>query len=375
MHGTDHIHDAEGSVSCAALSSTESSDPDASVSPSAGAVSVAPRTGKTLFEATRPFAVERSRESWWVTMSTIAILGVVLTVAGVAPWWPLRLVASLLGGLLFVRAFILYHDFMHGSLLRRSRAGRMVFHTVGLLLLSPPRYWRYSHNHHHGNVGKPLGPQPDGGLLLTSDLGSFPLMTTDAWRGASWRQRLRYRIFRHPLTLAGAYATVFLIGLTVLPLRRNPRRYWDGAVSIVLHASLAAGLWLVGGFSVLFFVLLLPFGLASALGAYLFYAQHNYDEMRVLDQAEWTYYRGAMESSSYMRLSRIADWFTGNIGYHHVHHLNPLIPFYRLPEAMAAIPELQHVGTTSLGLREMSRCMRLSLWEPRLGRLVGYGDA
>lgn len=344
-----------------------SSDLDAGAPP--------PAIGKRLLEVTRPFAVEDPLRSWWSVISTIAVLSATLAAAALAPWWPIRLAASLVGGLLLVRSFILYHDFMHGALLRRSRLARPFFTGIGLVLLSPARYWRHSHNFHHGNVGKPLVPGAQESLLLTSDLGSFPLMTTDSWRKASAWQHLRYRLMRHPATLLLAYVTVFLVGLTLLPFVRQPRRYWDGAISVLAHGAVVAALWVLAGFQVLLFAFLLPFAVAAAMGAYLFYAQHNYDEMRVLKPEEWTYYRGALESSSYMRLGRLMDWFTGNIGYHHVHHMNPLIPFYRLPEAMRAVPELQRAGRTSLRLRDIAACLRLNLWDPGRGRLVTFGEA
>ena len=334
-----------------------------------------PATGKQLLDATRPFAIEFPIKSWWAVVSTILLLGATLTLAALAPWWPFRLVVSVIGGLLLVRAFILFHDFMHGSLLRGSRLATPLFQFVGLMMLSPSKYWRYSHNFHHGNVGKPIKPGEDEALLVTSDLGSFPLMTTAAWRDASTWQRVRYRAVRNPLTLVFAYFTVFLFGLTVLPLLKDPRKYWDGALSILLHGMLIAVLWIFIGFTALFFAFLLPYGIAAMAGAYLFYAQHNYEGMHILKPHEWTYYRGAIESSSHMKLSRLMDWFTGNIGYHHIHHMNPLIPFYRLPEAMAAIPELQQAGSTTLRPQDILGCLRLNLWDPELGQLVAFRDA
>lgn len=362
-----------------------------------------PRTGKALYQATKPFGVESPGRSWWHVLSTLSAIVLVLAAAVATPWMPVRLVASVLGGLLLVRGFILYHDYIHKALLRHSRWGKAVFYPVGMLMLTPPRYWRHSHNFHHGNVGKPLEPktavdagivgttmagqsmgtdQPEGHarakaqeLLFISDLGSFPLMSTEAWVRASFAQRLRYRIKRHWATIVLAYVTVFFVSLSLMPMVREPRRYWDGGVAVVLHLGVLAGLWFVGGFWAMFFGLMLPYAIASAMGAYLFYAQHNYEGMRILRPDHWSYYLGATESSSYMRLGKVMHWFTGNIGYHHVHHLNPLIPFYRLPEAMAAIPELHDATTTSLRPADILSCLRLNLWDARNERLVGFGHA
>jgi omega-6 fatty acid desaturase (delta-12 desaturase) len=111
---------------------------------------------------------------------------------------------------------------------------------------------------------------------------------------------------------------------------------------------------------------------ACCLGGYLFYAQHNFPDMHLQPRDKWTFTRAALESSSYMETGPILGWLSGNIGYHHVHHLNPTIPFYRLPEAMAAVPELQHPGKTSLRPADVLACLRLKLWDPALGRMVGW---
>src|SRR5262245_33135754 len=105
-----------------------------------------PRTGKKLFDATRPFAKESRIKSWWYVGSALFLLVVMLVLAATAPWWPVRLCASVLGGLLFVRVFITFHDFTHGSLLRGSRLASTLFSFYGLVVLTPPRYWRQSHN-------------------------------------------------------------------------------------------------------------------------------------------------------------------------------------------------------------------------------------
>jgi omega-6 fatty acid desaturase (delta-12 desaturase) len=337
--------------------------------------SLSPRSGKDLFDATIPFVAEFRTRSWWYVGSTLVVLAGVLTCAAIAPWWPMRLAASIVGGLVLVRAFILYHDFMHGSLLSGSRVAQIVFYPLGLLLLTPPRHWRFSHNFHHSHVGKVIVGKEKAFPVLTSDIGSFPLMSTENWRQATAWQRLRYRISRHPLSILCAYVTIFFLVSCLNPLGREPRKYWDGALSLLAHGGLIALLWLYAGLDVALLAFVLPFAIASALGAYLFYAQHTYEGLRIMPAEDWTYFEGALESSSYMKLSPIMSWFTGNIGYHHVHHLNPHIPFYRLPEAMAAIPELQHPTITSLRPRDILACFRANLWETSTQRMVSYREA
>jgi omega-6 fatty acid desaturase (delta-12 desaturase) len=324
-----------------------------------------PRVGRDLFAATKPFAVESVPRSWWLVGSTLVMMLLALTGAAVAPGWPLRLVFSVLSALLMVRAFITYHDYMHNAILSRSRLAWFLFRVYAALSLTPPRAWKETHNYHHGHVGK----------IAANSIGSFPIMTTDMWKETSWASRLAYRAERHPLTVLTGYLTVFFFSLTLLPLLRNPARHWDSLLVLLGHAALIALLWVFGGFDTAFFVILLPMTVASIIGSYLFFAQHSYEDMRILPEEDWTYHKAAMESSSYMKLNGLMRWFTGNIGFHHIHHLNVRIPFYRLPEAMKAIPELQSPATTSLSLRDIRACFRCCLWDPELQRMVSYREA
>ena len=323
------------------------------------------RLGRELFNATAPFASESTALSWWYVASTFVLMIAALLGAGLAPWWPLRMVLSILGALLIVRSFILFHDFMHGAILQGSRTAWMLFQTFGMFGLTPPKSWRKSHNYHHGHIGQIAG----------SRIGSFPLMTTKMWREASSSERARYRIERHPVTVLLAYLTIFTLNICVLPLLGDPRKHWDSALSLLLHFGLVATTWYYCGFDTAYFAILQPMLVASALGGYLFFAQHSYKRMIILSEEAWTYYRAALESSSYMKLNKVMQWFTGNIGYHHIHHLNVKIPFYRLPEAMASIPELQSPATTSLTPREIAECFRSSLWDEDRQRMVSYGEA
>jgi acyl-lipid omega-6 desaturase (Delta-12 desaturase) len=339
------------------------------------AITDSPRPGRQLFDATMPFAEELPARSWWNVSSTLAILLALLVFAAVAPWWLLRLAASIVSGLVMVRTFILYHDYIHGALLSKSRMAQIVFHTIGMLMLAPPRHWRYSHNFHHSHVGKVVATKESEFPVLTSDVGSFPLMSTQAWGTATFWQRFRYRISRHPLTILSAYGTIFLLTMCINPLRREPRKNWDGAVSILAHFGLIVVMCLWLGFDVALFAFILPYAIASALGAYLFYAQHTYEGLRILPADEWSYFDAALASSSYLKMGRIMNWFTGNIGYHHIHHLNSHIPFYRLPEAMAALPELQNPAITTLRPRDILACFRANLWETSTQRMVSYRHA
>jgi omega-6 fatty acid desaturase (delta-12 desaturase) len=322
-------------------------------------------TDRALIDATRPFARESRARSWVYLVTTFLLLGCAAVVAVRAPWWPLRLAASVLEGLTIVRAFILFHDFLHGAILRGSGVARALFEVFGIAVMTPARVWRETHNYHHAHTAKIVG----------SNVGSYAMVTTDMWRRMSPRDRFRYRLVRHPLTILFAYFTVFFIGMGVSPFRRAPRKHAVAGVAVAAHVlAWGAAIWL-GLFVPFFFAFALPLFIACALGAYMFYAQHNFVDMHVQPRESWTYVRAALESSSYMEMGPVLRFFAGNIGYHHVHHLNSTIPFYRLPEAMAAIPALQSPGRTSLAPSEIIRCLQLKLWDPASDTMVGYEAA
>jgi omega-6 fatty acid desaturase (delta-12 desaturase) len=234
-----------------------------------------------------------------------------------------------------------------------------------MLFLTAPKYWRETHNFHHAHVSN----------MRYSSTGSYPVMTKQMWQEASRLERLHYRISRHPLTYAFAYLTVFLISNTIEPFLRSPRKNWSSGAALLVHAGLIAGLWLAGGFWTAFFGFILPYTIAGAFGAYLFYVQHNFAGMKILREDEWNMYDASMVSTSYLKLDPILEWCTGSIGYHHVHHLNAAIPFYRLKEAHKAIPELQKVPTVRLTPRDIWQGLRQKVWDPDQGRMLTFKEA
>ncbi len=320
------------------------------------------RSDKELIAATRPFAVESRAQSWWALLSTVTIFAALIAIAAVAPSWIARLTASVVAGLVIVRLFIIYHDYLHGALFRKSKIARAFFYVYGMFVLTPPSVWRESHNYHHAHTAKIVG----------SHVGSYMMVTPAMWAKMTTNERRFYKIIRHPLTIASGIFTIFMYGMCVSPLRRAPKKHWQGAVAFVAWWVLSAVLVLTAGWATWFLAYFLPVAIATGFGAYLFYAQHNFPDIHVQPRESWSYTRAALESSSYMKMSPLMAWFTGNIGYHHVHHLNQQIPFYRLPETMAAIPELQNPPLTSLMPRDVMANFRLKLWDPERQEMVGY---
>ncbi len=319
------------------------------------------RSTKQLLLDSRQYAHEFRARSWWYLFSTLTLFIACTALAALPVHWSLRVIGGVLAGLVYVRLFIIYHDYQHGTILRGSRLAGFIMTAYGLFTLNPPSIWKRSHDHHHKHNAK----------LHGVGVGSYPLMTTDEYAAATPGQRWMYAISRHPLTMALGYVTVFLYGMSLRSFIANPREHVDSAVALVLHVILMTVLFMYGADTALF-MLILPSNIAAAIGAYLFYAQHNFPQARFRGPQDWNYVSAALESSGYIRMNRLMRWFTGNIGYHHVHHLNHKIPFYRLPEAMAGIVELQSPRTTTLHPRDVLHCLRLKLYDARANRLVDF---
>jgi omega-6 fatty acid desaturase (delta-12 desaturase) len=198
-------------------------------------------------------------------------------------------------------------------------------------------------------------------------------MTKANFLKSSKAKRFNYLFMRHPLTILFGYVFVFFHGMCLYPFFDKPREHYDCLIAFVLHLVLAVTIVHFLGWLALLLTLAVPFFIADAIGTYLFYAQHNFPGVSFNDSAGWTYDKAALESSSYMKTGRIWAWFTANIGYHHIHHLNARIPFYRLPEVLKGITELSHPRTTSLHPMEILRCLRLKVWDVESQRMVGVG--
>jgi hypothetical protein len=165
------------------------------------------------------------------------------------------------------------------------------------------------------------------------------------------------------LTILFGYIFVFHFGMIINPFLNSPRRHYDCLLALLLHLGLAVALVCLFGWLTWVLALEFPLFLAAALGSYLFYAQHNFPGVSFNDKGGWTYEKAALESSSYLKTGPLMSWFTANIGYHHIHHLNHRVPFYRLPELYRDLPELRQAKTTSLRPFDIIRCLRLKVWD------------
>lgn len=310
--------------------------------------------GKTVLLATKPFVKEDIKKSWWLTLSTLSLMVLAYYFTTLPIFWPIRIVLSLFAGLLTVRMFIIYHDYMHGSILKKSKVASLLMKIFGMLILTPASIWKLSHDYHHKHNSK----------LYGASIGSYPIMTKKRFLSSTKAERWSYLAARHPLTIMFGYFSMFMFGMVLNPFWNNPKKHADGGFAFLLHVSILATLIWLGWYEILVFTVLVPFFLSMALGAYLFYAQHNFPGVKFkTNNNEWKHADAAMESTSFMRMNGFWNWITGNIGYHHIHHLNAHIPFYRLPEAYAKVDEFKNVLETSLNPKDIVSCLRLKLWD------------
>lgn len=317
--------------------------------------------GRNLILATKPFAKEIRSKSWFHTISTLSLLVLMLCGSLFLPGILLKLVCSVTAGLLLIRMFIIYHDHQHHTILTKSTSADVIMTIFGMYMLSPTSIWKRSHDHHHNHNSK----------LFSASIGSYPIVTRKKYQEMTTAQQFTYLAVRHPITIALGYFSMFIIGMCLRSFISNPRKHFDSMVALVLHVAVAISLFIFMGWQAWFFMFFLPFLIAFAMGAYLFYAQHNFPGVEFYENKNWVYEKAALESSSFMKMNPVMEWFTGNIGYHHIHHLNSKIPFYRLPEVMKSFTELQNCKTTSFSPKDMSACFKLKVWDQESNQMIG----
>jgi len=280
---------------------------------------------------------------------------------GVGYW--LTLLLAVPAAFLLVRLFIIQHDCGHGAFFRSPRAADIVGSIIGVLTLTPYHYWKKTHAMHHATSGN----------LEHRGFGDIDTLTVDEYLARSRWERFKYRVYRHPAVLFGVGAVLHFFVRHRLPTI-VPRTWTRERRSILwTNVGLAGFVLLMGtlvGFRE-FLLVQLPVALLScSIGVWLFYVQHQFEPTYWEHDERWAYHAAALEGSSYYRLPKLLQWATGNIGLHHIHHLNARIPNYRLQQVLETYPELRRVAT--LTLKESFRCVRLVLWDERARKLVPF---
>jgi omega-6 fatty acid desaturase (delta-12 desaturase) len=263
-----------------------------------------------------------------------------------------------------IRVFIVFHDCTHGSFLRSRRANDLLGHALGLFVWLPYRGWQHEHAVHHATAGN----------LDRRGVGDIKTLTVAEYDALPRLQRIGYRLFRNPFVMFGfGWLLVLVLKPRFVARGSKPRVRNNVLVTNVVLALIVAAACLTVGWRTYLLVQVPVFVISGAVGIWLFYVQHQFEDTYWQAHANWRYDSAALEGSSYLKLPSVLRFFTGNIGFHHVHHLSVGIPNYNLPAAHFGDERLQSVPV--LTIRQALRATRLKLWDERNERLVTFREA
>ncbi|PER20512.1 fatty acid desaturase [Bacillus sp. AFS054943] len=277
-------------------------------------------------------------------------------------YW-LSLVPSLLAAGFMTRIFIIFHDCTHYSFFKSRRANRIVGTCMGVLTLFPFDQWGHEHSIHHATSGN----------LDKRGTGDIWTLTVDEYLAASFRLRLAYRLYRNPFVMFGLGPIyVFLLKNRFNRKGARKKERMNTYLTNVLIVALVGLLcWAIGWQSFLL-VHGSIFLIAGSIGIWLFYVQHTFEDSYFEEDKEWEYVKAAVEGSSFYKLPKFLQFLTGNIGYHHVHHLSPRVPNYKLEEAHNNTLPLKNVPTITLATS--LRSLRFRLWDEKSNNFVSFKD-
>ena len=333
-------------------------------SPSA---SVAKRFDKRFIELTRPYAAASYPRAFWQLGTTLAIYAttIALMFASLDISYALTLALSVVAATAYMRLFMIGHDCSHGSFLPKHWENQVAGNLMGVLTNTPFDYWARQHLLHH---------QTNGNLDRRGD-GDVHMMTVDEYEAATRPVQIAYRTYRNPHFLFWIAAPVHFVLLQRYPLGHQSRTLsgWSSVIgtNLAILAYYGCLVWAFGpeAFLLVYTPVVI---LSSACAVWLFYVQHQYDGTYFERSRDWNYHRAAIEGSSFYDLPRALHWGCANIGYHHIHHLNPKVPNYRLPGCHAENESFR--AAHHLGIRESLGTARLALWDEREHRLISFAE-
>src|SRR5690349_1037058 len=304
------------------------------------------------------------RSIWQLTTAAALFAGAwALMYASLDVGYSLTLLLAVPAAFFLIRLFIIQHDCGHAAFFKSGRTADIVGSVLGVLTLTPYHYWKKTHALHHATSGN----------LEHRGFGDIDTLTVDEYLARSRWERFKYRVYRHPGVLFGVGAILHFFVRHRLPT--IVLREWTRERRSILwtNVGLAGLIVLMGtlvGFREFALVQLPVTLLSTSLGVWLFYVQHQFEPTYWEHDERWAYDAAALQGSSYYRLPKVLQWATGSIGLHHIHHLLPRIPNYRLQRVLDDHPELRRVPT--LSLLESFRCVQLTLWDERRRRLVPF---
>ena len=262
-----------------------------------------------------------------------------------------------------LRTFIVFHDCAHGSFLPSKRANLWVGRLTGLLVFQPFANWRHNHAVHHGSSGD----------LDRRGTGDIPTLTVDEYLARPWKARLGYRLFRSPVVMFGIGPIwSLMIGPRLWSRRMRPRQRRSVIATNIVLALVIAAIISIVGLQGWLLVQMPTAILAGTLGVFMFYVQHQFEDVYWETSDRWSYADAALQGSSYLKLPKLLQFFTGNIGLHHVHHLSAKIPNYNLQRAHDESPIFRDVPV--LGVGDALRAVRLKVIDRKSGRLLTWRE-
>jgi acyl-lipid omega-6 desaturase (Delta-12 desaturase) len=275
-------------------------------------------------------------------------------------WWLILLLAFLAGATL-VRVFIIFHDCGHGSYFPSRRANELVGFITGMLTFTPFHHWRWEHSIHHTSAGH----------LDKRGIGDVWTLTVDEYLESPRRRRLAYRLARNPFVLfllAPLYEFLIRQRFPAATAAKRERRsvYW---MNLALLGMITAGCC-VFGVSEYLMIQLIVITVAGSAGIWLFYVQHQFEGVYWERRGSWDFTRAALQGSSFYKLPKFLQWLSGNIGFHHIHHLSSRIPNYNLERCHMA--SQMFLGVTPVTFMSSLKALRLRLWDEQAKTLVGY---
>ncbi|WP_416827016.1 fatty acid desaturase [Ectobacillus polymachus] len=310
-----------------------------------------------------PFEKSTIKESVWQILNTIVPFFLLWYIAYqcLSISYFLTLMVTVIEAGLFVRMFIIFHDCCHHSFFKNRLANKILGNITGVLTLFPYEQWAHDHAVHHATSGN----------LDKRGTGDIWTLTVEEYRTASFWLKVKYRIYRNPFVMFG-FGPIFIFLLknrfnrTDASFKERMNTY---LCNILIVATVGMVCWAIGWKA--FLLVQVPiFLISGSAGIWLFYVQHTFEDSYFEEDENWVYIKAAVEGSSFYKLPKFLQWLTGNIGYHHVHHLSPRVPNYKLEAAHNRAVLLQHVPTITL--RTSLRSIRFHLWDEQTKKFVGY---
>lgn len=292
----------------------------------------------------------------------IVVWGLMVFSLSMSYWFTAVLV--ILAALFLIRLFIIFHDCGHGSFFKSKTANRWVGFFLGVLTFTSSEDWWHEHAIHHASAGN----------LDKRGTGDVTTLTVDEYRNSSPLNRVIYRVFRHPLAMfIMGPVMVFFLRQRFPSINAGPREKLSVLYTDLGLIALFLGMGNLIGWKEFLVLQLSVMWVAAAIGIWLFYMQHQFENVYWRRDAEWDYVEAALLGASCYKLPAILEWFTGNIGYHHIHHLSPRIPNYFLKSCYLNNPPLQIANSFDprTGLKSLS----LRLWDEKAGKMVGFAAA